>query len=133
MPFPVNTVDGLFHNGDPSTNTPGTVIDADWLNAVQMAIIAMGTITKTVVATYPISNNDGVIFCDTTAGAFTITLPVTSGLSAGKRFAIKCTGDNLLSVVAADGKNIDDGLQVDMVRGDKMTVCYDGTNWQAIS
>ncbi|MDA8428473.1 MAG: hypothetical protein M0T70_04385 [Geobacteraceae bacterium] len=133
MPFPVNTVDGLFHNGDPSTNTPGTVIDADWLNAVQMAIIAMGTVVKTVVATYPISNNDGVIFGDTSTAAFTITLPVSSGLSAGKRFSIKCIGDNLLSVVAADGKYIDDGLQVDMVRGDKMTVCYDGTNWQAIS
>ena len=132
MPFPVNTIDGLFHDGDPGTNTPGTVIDAAWLNAVQAAIIAMGTVPKTVIATYPITNNDGVIFCDTTAAAFTVTLPVGAGLVAGKRFTLKCTGDNLLSVVAADAKTIDGGLQVDLVLGDKMTVCYDGANWQII-
>ena len=132
MPFPVNPFDNLFHDGDPGTNTPGTEIDAAWLNAIQAAVIAMGTVVKTVVATYPISNNDGVIFCNTEAAPFTVTLPVTSGLVTGKRFTIRCTGDNLLSVVAADGKTIDDELQHDLVRGDKMTVCYDGINWLTI-
>lgn len=132
MSFPIGTPDNLFHNGDPSTNTPGTVIPADWLNAVQAAVIAIGGTIITVTATYPITNADGVIFGDTTISAFTVTLPVASGLAAGKRFWIKCIGDNLLSVVAADGKTIDGQLQIDLVRGDKVAVCFDGDNWQTL-
>lgn len=132
MSFPIGTSDNLFHNGDPSTNTPGTVIPADWLNAVQAAVIAIGGTIKTITATYPITNTDGVLFGDTSAGAFTVTLPVTSGLTAGKRFWIKCTGDNILSVVAADARTIDGALQIDLVRGDKVAVCFDGTNWQTL-
>lgn len=36
---PVDTEDGLFHDGDPSTGTEGTVVSAKWLNPVQTAII----------------------------------------------------------------------------------------------
>lgn len=136
MPFPVNTVDGLFHNGDPSTNTPGTVIDADWLNAVQAAVIAMGTVAKTVAATYPITNYDGVLFCDTTASDFTITLPVIAGLVAGKRFIIKNVNfpadAHTVSLVAADGKTIDGELQIDINAREKITVVFDGLNWETI-
>lgn len=132
MPFPVDTVDGLFHDGNPSTNTPGTVVDAAWLNAVQAAVIAMWGTVRLVSATYPIANADGIVFCDTGSAAFTVTLPVTSGLDPGKRFWIKCTGINLLSVVAADGKTIDGSLQLDLVQGDKICVCFDGDSWQTI-
>ncbi|MBQ0955336.1 tail fiber protein [Serratia symbiotica] len=36
---PVNTEDGLFHDGDPSTGIEGTAVSAKWLNPVQGAII----------------------------------------------------------------------------------------------
>lgn len=37
---PVDTEDGLFHDGDPSTGTEGTVVSQKWLNPVQGAIIS---------------------------------------------------------------------------------------------
>ncbi|NIG88673.1 hypothetical protein M5J15_07455 [Serratia symbiotica] len=36
---PVDTEDGLFHDGDPSTGIEGTAVSAKWLNPVQGAII----------------------------------------------------------------------------------------------
>lgn len=137
MSFPVNTVDGLFHDGDPNTSTPGTIIDAEWLNAVQAAVIAMGTVAKTVAATYPISNNDGVLFCDTSGNTdFTLTLPVISGLEAGKRFTIKNVGlvadGGTVSLVAADGKTIDGELQIDIQPRERLLVVFDGANWETI-
>jgi len=36
---PVNTEDGLFHDGDPSIGIDGTAVFAKWLNPVQGAII----------------------------------------------------------------------------------------------
>lgn len=136
MPFPVNTSDGLFHDGNPATSTPGTVIDAAWLNAVQAAIIAMGTVTKTVDATYPITNNDGVLFCDASEDSFTVTLPVAAGIPAGKRFIIKNIApvetETLISIVAGDAKTIDLEPQIDLTGREMVTVCYDGENWETI-
>jgi hypothetical protein len=37
----INTPNGLFAGGDPATNTKGTLIAADWLNAVQEEILAV--------------------------------------------------------------------------------------------
>lgn len=37
---PVDTEDGLFHDGDPSTGTEGTVVSEKWLNPVQGAVIS---------------------------------------------------------------------------------------------
>lgn len=37
---PVDTEDGLFHDGDPSTGTEGTVVSQKWLNPVQGAVIS---------------------------------------------------------------------------------------------
>ena len=136
MPFPINTVDGLFHNGNPATNTPGTVVDADWLNAVQAAIIAIGTAATTVVATYPVTNNDGAILCNTLSGPYTVTLPVAAGLTAGKRFVIKNISPidtaNVLTIAAADGKTIDLSISLELMGREQITVLYDGNNWETI-
>jgi hypothetical protein len=135
MPFPIGTVDNQFHNGNPATNTPGTVVDAEWLNAVQAAILALAAAAKTVYATYVITNSDGKIIFDSTDGAFVATLPPTSGLVAGKCFYLKAKrGGSGISVVAADGKTIDGELQIDLAPGDRMLVCYEGEaaggNWE---
>jgi len=37
---PIDTEDGLFHDGDPSTGTEGTVVSQKWLNPVQGAVIS---------------------------------------------------------------------------------------------
>ncbi|MFT4466220.1 MAG: phage baseplate protein, partial [Sodalis sp. (in: enterobacteria)] len=47
---PVETADGLFHDGDPSTGTEGTVVHAKWLNAMQGAMIDTQTEHKNILA-----------------------------------------------------------------------------------
>lgn len=37
----IGTLDGLFNGGDPATNTKGTVVTADWLNAIQEELAAV--------------------------------------------------------------------------------------------
>lgn len=132
--IPINTPDGLFHDGNPATNTPGTIITAEWLNAVQADLLALAGTVKTVTATYPVNNNDGIIFADTSGAGFTVTLPVVAGLVPGKRFFFKNLGDNTMTLVAADGKTIDGVLEVELqLRGEKITVCLtDGGKWESI-
>lgn len=144
MPFPVDTVDGLFHDGNPATNTPGTVIDAAWLNAVQAMVIAMGQFTRTITTDIPIigvlteiiDNNDGVLFCNTVGGDYFLSLPVSASLSANRRYIIKNITPpataNTLKLVASDGKTIDLQAQIDLMGREQITVCYDGTNWESI-
>ncbi|MEN3259798.1 phage tail protein [Sodalis endosymbiont of Spalangia cameroni] len=47
---PVETADGLFHDGDPSTGAEGTVVHAKWLNAMQGAMIDTQTEHKNILA-----------------------------------------------------------------------------------
>ncbi|MEN3257683.1 hypothetical protein AAH678_18900 [Sodalis endosymbiont of Spalangia cameroni] len=47
---PIDTADGLFHDGDPSTSAEGTVVYAKWLNAMQGAMIDTQTEHKNILA-----------------------------------------------------------------------------------
>ncbi|MFT4464027.1 MAG: phage baseplate protein [Sodalis sp. (in: enterobacteria)] len=47
---PVETADGLFHDGDPSTGAEGTVVHAKWLNAMQGAMIDTQMEHKNILA-----------------------------------------------------------------------------------
>ncbi len=47
---PVETADGLFHDGDPSIGAEGTVVHAKWLNAMQGAMIDTQTEHKNILA-----------------------------------------------------------------------------------
>jgi hypothetical protein len=38
----IDTTDGLFHEGNPSSGIKGTKVTADWLNAIQEEIIGNG-------------------------------------------------------------------------------------------
>jgi len=130
--FPVETVDGQFHDADPATNTPGTVITAGWLNAVQAFIVATGTAVRTILVSGVVSNNDGILFCNTDGGDIVLSLPAIAGLSAGKRFTLKNIGNGQLTVAGADASTIDGLLQLYLLPGDKSVVCFDGTAWQTI-
>ncbi|MCP1293282.1 MULTISPECIES: phage tail protein [Chromobacterium] len=37
---PINSPDGLFHDGNPTTGELGTIVSADWLNSLQQATVA---------------------------------------------------------------------------------------------
>ncbi|EOS96857.1 hypothetical protein LU631_15325 [Erwinia tracheiphila] len=47
---PVDTDDGLFHDGDPSTGAEGTIVYAKIINALQGGIIDIQTENKNILA-----------------------------------------------------------------------------------
>lgn len=47
---PVDTVDGLFHDGDPSTGAEGTIVYAEIMNSLQGAVIDIQTENKNILA-----------------------------------------------------------------------------------
>ncbi|RAP70082.1 hypothetical protein [Candidatus Erwinia dacicola] len=47
---PVDTDDGLFHDGDPSTGAEGTIVYAKIMNALQGGIIDIQTENKNILA-----------------------------------------------------------------------------------
>lgn len=132
--IPINTPDGLFHAGNPALAIPGTVITAEWLNAVQDDLINIAGTVRKVSAAYPLVNGDNILLCDTTAAGFTVTLPALSGLGALKQFTVKNLpgGIDNIALVTADAKNIDGQLQLDLAPGDRARLCHDGTNWFTI-
>jgi hypothetical protein len=131
----INSSDGLFHDGDPSAGTQGTIVTADWLNAIQeVAVDTMGDIVS-VTAAHTFIESEGVAFCDTTAGAFAISLPVYASVGALKRYIIKnvaAHGSADLVVNAADGLTIDRLVSINVMAGEKVTIIKDGTSWQTI-
>ncbi|WP_041866736.1 hypothetical protein [Sodalis glossinidius] len=47
---PIDSEDGLFHDGDPAGDVRGTVVYAQWLNAMQGAVIDTQTEQKNILA-----------------------------------------------------------------------------------
>ncbi|MCX8962126.1 hypothetical protein EHW64_13545 [Erwinia psidii] len=47
---PVDTEDGLFRDGDPTTQIEGTIVHATWLNAMQGGVIDIQTELKNILA-----------------------------------------------------------------------------------
>jgi hypothetical protein len=88
-----------------------------------------------VTTAYTFASTDGVGLCNTSSGAFTISLPVYATVGSTKRYTIKntaSTGSPLVTVNAADGKTIDTFASITVMSGEKVTVIKDGSNWQTI-
>lgn len=65
--------------------------------------------TVTATANYTATNNDAVIFAEAASGAFNITLPLMSGLSAGKYFIIRTDGVAVVTVLPTGTDTINGG------------------------
>lgn len=86
--------------------------------------------TKTVTTTYNIKMEDTFVFCNTTSGAFTVTMPLATG-NKGKVIIIKRieSSGNAITVARRNTETID-GATSDSI-GDLATVSYisDNSNW----
>lgn len=91
---PVDTSDGLFHDGDPSTGVEGTVVHAKWLNAQQGATIDLQTEIKAVLNAAGMSPNPSTLSQLLSALQ---ALFLTSESAAVKNALLK--GNNLSDVV----------------------------------
>lgn len=92
--------------------------------------------TKTITTTYTLLDNDDVILADTTAGAFTITVPAISTLGIQKSYIVVHIGSN-------DGVTLQRSAS-DLINGEPTLVTYqenqtlqlsslNTANWSAIS
>lgn len=129
----INSIDGQFHNGDPSTATKGTILTAAWLNAVQEEIIARGGNIITAAVETTLSEVNAVIFANPAEGTTVLFhLPTYANVGPLKRFKVKNIGQGIATLDAPDGKTIDGGATLDLAPGDRLEIAQDGTNWQTI-
>lgn len=89
---PVDTDDGLFHDGDPSTGVEGTIVSALTMNAMQGGIISVQRELKNILQSADINideNNDAQVI----AALRALFQPLNNTLTA---FAKLATGANKL-------------------------------------
>jgi cysteine synthase len=126
----INSADGLFHEGNPSTGVKGTKVTADWLNALQEEVIGAGGNIDSYAVETTLDEENGIIFVS--AGA-PLHLPVYAAVSPKKRYTIKNIGAGVVPIDSLDGKTIDGQAAITLDNaGDRCTIVKDGANWQTI-
>ena len=83
-----------------NNGTAGTFRDIKVRNSIATGNTALGIVAKT--ANYTVTANDGVIECDATTGAITLTLPAVATATAGTTYTLKKT-DASANAVIFDG------------------------------
>lgn len=92
----------------------------------------LNLVSKTT--TYTILASDGVILCNSSGGAFTVTLPTAVGIT-GKKYYVKKTDTSANAVTLdANGSETIDAVVSTYLRtqNDFIMVISDGTNWQVL-
>jgi hypothetical protein len=88
--------------------------------------------TKT--ANYTATASDKLILCDTSGGAFTITLPTAVGISGTTLFIKKTSSDFSLLTIEPDGSETIDGHgnRNLATQNETIEIVSDGTNWHVL-
>lgn len=129
----IESVDGLFHEGNPSGGQKGTKVTALWLNELQELAIGMSGNIRTEAEETTLTEADGVLFVNPAEGlSVSYHLPVYASVGALKRYKIKNIGLGEAVVAALDGKTIDGDATLSMLPGDRCEIAKDGANWQTI-
>jgi len=85
---------------------------------------------------YTTVENDSVIRCDASGGAFTITLLSAATVPAGKQYTIKRTdilsSTNALTIATTSSQTIDGATNWILRTGQSVKVESDGANWQVV-
>ncbi len=112
---------------------PTSAQDAATKNYVD-GLTSSSVATKT--ANYTLTNSDGTILADVSAGAFTLTLPTAVGIT-GKVFTIKYAGStnqNRVTIDTTSSQTIDGNLTLCMTSfGDVTRLMSNGSNWVEVS
>jgi len=127
----IGTVDGQFHEGNPSAGEKGTKVTAAWLTAIQEEVIALGGDVVTSAVEITLAETNGVLFANPADGTIVpYHLPVFSAVGSQKRYKGKNIGQGVARLDATDGKLIDGAAYIDLDPGDRFEVAQDGSNWQ---
>ena len=147
-------VDGFFTKGDPTTATPATIVDDDWLNAIQEEIsyviefggdLVLDKEDRTQLYQAIRKMFNGIFYgvSSSSPNTYTATMtPTISDYATGQIYLVKFTNGNtgtttvnLDSVGAKTVKRLD-GLNLlsgDIYDGMVAMLVYDGTNMQLIN
>lgn len=110
--------------------TDGTITQSLFQTGVQIPVIIQSKTTS-----YTTLITDGLILCDTTAAAFTVTLYTAVG-NSGLQLAIKKTSNDLntLTVATTSGQTID-GASTTVLNtiNEEIHLISDGSNWVLLS
>jgi hypothetical protein len=129
----IESVDGLFHEGNPSSGQKGTKVTATWLNALQEIVIGVGGSIVTAAVETTLVESHGVLFANPAEGTTVLYhLPNYDSVGGTKRFNVKNIGQGVAMIDSADGKTIDGLASIPVEPGEKVTVAKDGSNWQTI-
>ena len=123
---------GVGTNGQVLTAASGQATGMEW--ATPSASTANLTVYSETT-TYTVLVTDDLILCDTSGGAFTITLPTAVG-NTGKQFKIKYTDSGFANALTVDGdgtETIDGSTTTTLnTEGETLTIVSDGTNWEIV-
>lgn len=101
-----------------------------WRNVYASPVLSVTSKTTT----YSASINDDVILCSTAGGAWTLTIPSTASVPAGKIYRIKKTSldFSLLTIATTSSQTIDGVTSTTLdTQFETIWIVSDGSNWHA--
>jgi len=96
----------------------------------KMAAGAVAPVTSTAkTAAYTVTTDDDIVYCDSSGGAFTLTMPSEASAS-GRKFVIKKTSSDFNAVTIND----DGASEITTINteDESVTIHTDGTSWYVI-
>lgn len=110
----------------------GTGFEGGALRKLMVGGFANAFVSKT--AAYTATNYDGLIACDATSGAITITLPTAVGIP-GHEYVVKKidSGGNAITIATTSSQTIDGVTTKSLAaQWDKIKVVSNGANWLTV-
>lgn len=106
--------------------TNRVIIDQDFGITTIGRIEEINTTAKT--ANYTVTTSDDIVLCDSSGGAFTVTLPASP--ENGRTYTIVLETGGFTLTVDGNGKNIN-GTSTKLMAstGSAMQIIYNGTQW----
>jgi len=129
----IASVDGQFHEGNPSSGQKGTKVTANYLNGNQEIVVGLGGDILNEAEEITLAETHGILFASPAEGlSVSYHLPIYATVGPLKRYKIKNIGQGEAVIDAADGKTIDGDATLPLLPGDRCEIAKDGANWQTI-
>ena len=118
----------IFENDNPSEGAPGTVVYAEFLNALGLSPNIRAGIARVTASRVIDPDTDHILLVDASGGAITLTIPEEAELPVNRRLVLKKI-DATDNAVTLTGRMIDDEESISLtVPKEKVTMVSDGTD-----
>lgn len=122
-------VGSMFYNSNPNSDIPLGPVFFDgtkWQPFVNVNQLK----TTNLTSNYTVLENDHTLFCDTSAGGFTITLPTPSSTNKGRVYIIVKTDDSPNELSIVPNLKISNTIFTSIINfPDSIRIQSDGTDW----